>query len=255
MRVLVAACGLLIGLGWVSNGSADIVNGETSVFVYDFSDGNSAGSAFTGSNAYVTLTNFIAESPTEGSQPDSNPIDSGIGGISNRYAYVQTHITNSSNGANPPTNPLSSEAYQTFSVVNLHPSNRFSLNSISFDMNHFGLGVPFNIGELKVNVWISNDGFATFTDVGGGTLERLSNTSPTPSPINVSLDLSTFAEFQEISNNVDIRLVYTDSFDDNQIETRIDNVSLSLTAIPEPVTLPLVGCVAIIGLMYRRREN
>ncbi len=255
MRTAIAALSVMFVVGWVSSSSADIVNGETTSFIYDFSDGISTGSAFSGSNAYVTLTPYVAESPTEGTQPGSNSIDSGIGGISNRYAYVQTHITNSSNGANPPTNPLSSEAFQAFSVINLDPSNRYSLNRISFDMNHFGLGVPFNIGELKVNVWISNDGFTTYTDVGGGTLQRASSSSPTPSPINVSLDLTTFAEFQEISNDVDIRLVFTDSFNDNQIETRIDNVTLNLTAIPEPASLPIVGVVALVGVLRRRRQK
>ena len=251
MRVSAAISSLFILLAVCCMANADILNGVTSTFSYDFSDGVSTGSAPTGSNPYVSASGYVAESNTEGSQGNSTPVDSGISG---GRAYMQTHITGSSDGSNPPTTPIDPDgAYQTFSLTSLDPSNRYSLNSISFFLDSLGFDTPFITGTLKVEVQVSTDGFATSTVVGSGELVK-TGAAPVPGK-TVTIDSTTFGNLQEITAaQTDFRLVYTDTFNDNGVETNVDDVALSVTAIPEPGSIALLSLVCVSSLWIRRRR-
>lgn len=219
----------------------------TNTYLWDMSDGVSTGSAATGSNMYAIANPYVAEANTEGSQGNSTASDSGIN--ASGRAFIATHITD---GGGTPNIPADG-SYQTFGVQALGPSVDLSLDFLEFDIDSVGFNTPFITGTLEVDVYASLDGFATSTLLGNAAI--IKNSAASVPGFTASFNLSTFSNFQNVSNaDVDFRMLFSDTFNDNGIETTIDNVRLTITTVPEPTGLGLLALVALGGLGFRRRS-
>lgn len=219
--------------------SADIVT----TYTYDFSSGPedaSPGSA-SNSNPYVSFSGFNTIASTE-AQGTTLPTNSGI---RNGAAWVNCEIMGSTPG-------VIGDCYQTVSLSAVNWTDQISLNRLQFDLGNFGLSSPVTVGGwLQIDVHASTDGFAS-QDVFLGNL-RITQTSPFSSPSG-SFDESFTGEFQNVKNKtIDFRFVSTSNVDDNGIETRLDNVQLTITGVPEPTAGILLGGVAMLGMIRRRR--
>ncbi|MCH2183811.1 MAG: PEP-CTERM sorting domain-containing protein [Mariniblastus sp.] len=218
--------------------SADIVT----TYTYDFSSGpEDASPGFaSNSNPYATLSGFNTIASTE-DQAGTLPKNSGI---KQEAAWVNCEIMGSTSG-------IVGDCYQEFSISAANWTDQISLNRLQFDLGNFGLQGPVTIGGwLQIDVHASTDGFAT-EDVSLGSLRITQTTFSSPSG---SFDESFTGEFQNVKNKtLDFRFIATSNIDDNGIETRLDNIQLTITSVPEPGSALLLSGVALLGLIRRRR--
>ena len=236
-RIGMLAC--LLTLGMVTTSVADIVT----TYTYDFSSGPedaSPGSA-SNSNPFATLSGFNTIASTE-DQASTLPKNSGL---QNGAAWVNCEIMGGSPG-------ITGDCYQTFSLSTANWTDKISLNRLQFDLGNFGLGNPPSNGAwLQIDVHASTDGFAS-EDVALGSL-RITQTGPFSNPSG-TFDQSYTGEFQNVKNKtLEFRFISTSNLSDNGIETRLDNIQLTVTSVPEPSAAFLLGGVAVLGWIRRRR--
>ena len=229
---------LAILMTCVSFSFADVVT----TYTYDFSSGPEDASPASASNTnpWTTVSGFDTIASTE-DQANTLPTNSGI---RNNAAWMNCEVM----GSNP---SITGDAYQGFSISTVNWTDSFTVDRLQFDLGNFGLGNPPSDGAwLQVDVRASTDGFAS-QDVFLGSA-RITQQGRFDSP-SESFDASFTGTFDDVNGTLEFRFISTSNVTDNGIETRLDNVALSISSVPEPSGLILLGGGSLLGLIRRRK--
>lgn len=220
--------------------SADIVT----TYTYDFSDGivDASQPTITVTNPYMTQSGF----DTLASTTDQAGTLGENSGIKNGAAWVNMEIIGGAPG-------ITGDCYQTVSFSTANWTDQMTLDRLQFDLSSFGMGGPPQQGVwLQIDVHASTDGFAS-EDISLGSL-RITQTDRTSPPPAGSFDESFPTEFKNLNRTtLDFRFITTSNTFDNGVETRLDNVAFTFTAVPEPTSGILLTGVLLLGAIRRRR--
>ncbi len=221
--------------------SADIL---TTTYTYNFSDGieDASQPSITVANPYMTQSGF----DTLASTTDQAGTLAKNSGIANGAAWVNMEIIGGAPG-------ITGDCYQTVSFSTANWTDQMTLDRLQFDLDSFGMGGPPQIGVwLQIDVHASTDGFAT-EDISLGSL-RITQTQATQKPNPGQYDQFFPTEFKNLNRKtLDFRFITTSNTFDNGVETRLDNVAFTFTAVPEPTSGILLTGVLLLGAIRRRR--
>ena len=235
-RSFVSALAVLLLCASVS--FADVVT----TYTYDFSSGPEDASPASASNTnpWVSVSGFDTIASTE-AQGTTLPNNSGIKFGS---AWMNCEVM----GSNP---NITGEAFQDFSVSTVNWTDRFTLDRLQFSLGNTGLGAPpSDSAWLQVDVRASTDGFAS-QDLFLGSV-RITQNGAFDNP-SATFDESFSGVFDDVDGTLDFRFVSTSNVTDNGIETKIDNVALTISSVPEPSGLILLSGGCLLGLIRRRK--
>lgn len=178
------------------------------------------------------------------------------GTISAGSAFINASETPGNNNINPAT-PTSYHAF-SFTVQNLGVGETLSITSISGDFfgNIHG-GTSGNSGH-RIALFSDQVGYTDNGDRIGDEV-WIDKNPATARPESISFDISTIttSALSNLSNDevVEFRFYFSDSSSNSLVNSRLDNIKLNGTVIPEPGSYALLGgCLALAWVMVRRRR-
>ncbi len=223
------------------------IAGITTTFTYDFEDQLHTDSAasVTNPSPWVLAGSYNAEMSTYTPQtPRRSGIQDGGGGDDVAFGtYEWIGAAGDYQTFSVSTDPLSGSSF----ICNL--------DSISFLISTSGFNGFATGTTTTVEVRASTNGFASFISLGSASITDDVNFAE-PNPVNASFDLTGFTDFHNYQGTIDFRMFYTtnNGFASNTTDIQVDDVALTLTAIPEPGVMGLFA-IAGFGLIARRRRK
>ena len=150
-------------------------------------------------------------------------------------------------------NAIPANDYFSFTVAP-DAGYEMDLTSLTFDLGYTRIG-SFESKQFRTYLLTDIDGFTTGGLLGYDTVDVTVNGGSLqyPNP-TASISLGG-AQFQDLTGTVEFRLYIADNTGGNDYIHRIDNIGLNgtVSVIPEPATMGLLGIGGLVTMALRRR--